>query len=382
MAGGGSGGHITPLLSLARELKRQDPTGRIIYIGPKGDKTETLSSRYGVFDEVRYIPAGKFRRYHGQGILSHLTDIKSLVLNIRDFFKVIAGIFSAYRILRKFKPDVLFSKGSFVAVPVGVAARLSKTPIVTHDSDVVPGLANRIVGRWATFHATGQPAELYAYPKAKTVFTGIPVDERLSAISERQKQDLKKQIGLPARAELLLIAGGSLGAASINDKFVKIMPRLLANYPNLHVIHIAGAAHQAKVKDQYELDPADAARLTVLGFSNDYYKYAKAADLIVSRGGATALAEFALLAKAVLLIPAEHLSGGHQLANARRMAKAEAIAVLADRADPDDLYQLVGQLLDDPNIRKILAANLAKSAEPQAAFKLARVILDATKASK
>ena len=382
MAGGGSGGHITPLLSLARELKKQAPTCRIVYVGPKGDMTETLSARYGVFDEVRYIPAGKFRRYHGESFISHLLDIKSLLLNVRDFFKVLAGIFSARRLLKKLKPDVVFSKGSFVAVPVGVATHLAKIPIVTHDSDVVPGLANRIVGRWATFHATGQPAELYSYPKSKTVYTGIPIDERLSPITGSRKRELKKQIGLPARADLLMIAGGSLGAASINDKFIKIMSRLLANYPNLHVIHIAGIANEAKVKSQYQLDPADASRLTILGFSNDYYKYASAADLIVSRGGATALAEFALLAKAVLLIPAEHLASGHQLANAQRLIQAGAVTVLSDEATPDELYRCLNELLDDPGQRRALAAKLAASAQPRAAVKLAEVILQAAKLQK
>jgi UDP-N-acetylglucosamine--N-acetylmuramyl-(pentapeptide) pyrophosphoryl-undecaprenol N-acetylglucosamine transferase len=375
MAGGGSGGHITPLLSLARELKVQSPNCRVVYVGPKGDKAETLSARYGAFDAVHYIPAGKFRRYHGESFFAHVLDIKTLLLNARDFFKVIVGIFSARKLLKTIKPDVLFSKGSFVAVPVGIAAHWARVPIVTHDSDVVPGLANRIIGRWAANHATGQPAELYSYSKDKAVYTGIPVDDHISRVTDAQIRDLKRRIGLPARAELLLIAGGSLGAASINDKIVKIMPKLLANYPNLHVIHITGAANETKVKSQYELDPADVSRLTVLGFTNEYVKYASAADLIVSRGGATALAEFAVMSKAVLLIPAEHLSGGHQLANAKKLSETGAVHIVPDQASPEELYQQVTKLLDNPKLRKKLAESLSSSNEPQAAAKLARLIL-------
>ena len=147
MTGGGSGGHITPLLSLAREIKDQQPGCQIVYVGHKGDDFDSLKARAANFDFLAFINAGKFRRYHSEG-LAGLFSLKTLGLNIRDFLRLPGSIIQSYRLIRRFKPDVMFSKGGFVAVPVGVAARLRRVPIITHDSDTVPGLANRIVGRW------------------------------------------------------------------------------------------------------------------------------------------------------------------------------------------------------------------------------------------
>src|SRR3569833_1912001 len=152
LTGGGSGGHITPLLSLAHELKHQAPSCQIVYIGFKGDHFDSLKLPSSDFDFMAFIQAGKFRRYHGESFISHIFDIKTLALNVRDFFRVILSTGRSLRILRKTRPDVVFSKGGFVAVPVGIAAHLLRIPIVTHDSDSVPGLANRIVGRWAMLH--------------------------------------------------------------------------------------------------------------------------------------------------------------------------------------------------------------------------------------
>src|SRR5581483_635711 len=129
LTGGGSGGHITPLLSLAHELKKQKPACKIIYIGLKGEKVEGLQGRYDAFDEVCHIAAGKFRRYHGQTLVANLTDVKTQVLNSRDLYRLVRGLHSAERIIKKEKSAVVFSKGGFVAVPVGLAARILSVPI-------------------------------------------------------------------------------------------------------------------------------------------------------------------------------------------------------------------------------------------------------------
>src|SRR5579862_561435 len=184
LTGGGSGGHITPLLSLARELKKQAPDCQVLYIGHKGDNFDTLKHSGHDFDFMAFIKAGKFRRYHGNRARG-LLDPKTLILNIRDFFRLPASIAAAYKILRKFKPDAVFSKGGFVSLPVGIAARLLKIPIITHDSDSTPGLANRIIGRWAKIHATGMPPEYYSYPKSKTVFVGIPIDQTIKRVTPK-----------------------------------------------------------------------------------------------------------------------------------------------------------------------------------------------------
>jgi len=354
----------------------------VVYIGWRGDRAGDASRIADYFDQTYYISAGKFRRYHGESFLSHFLDVKTLLLNARDFFRVIAGIFSALRLLKKLRPSVVFSKGSFVAVPVGLAAHARGIPIITHDSDTVPGLANRIIGRWASVRALGQPLDHYKDLPPASAFTGIPIDESLKPVSEKAQQELKRSLGLPARSQLLLIVGGGLGSESVNKQALAAIPKLLSNYPNLYVTHITGVAHQDKVRALYELDPADSSRLSVMGFTNDYKSHAGAADLVVSRAGATALAELAILRKPVILIPAPHLADGHQMTNAKQLDKAGAVRLVSDDASGEQFYLAISGLLDNAKQRGELASALATRAVPDAASGLAKLILQAAGQAK
>lgn len=336
-----------------------------------------LQKRYQVFDEVHYVASGKFRRYYGEGLRAHLKDVRTLLLNGRDFFKVLRGIVSAYRLLRKIRPTVVFAKGGFVVVPVGIAARLLGIPIVTHDSDALPGLANRIVGRWAITHTTGMPAEHYRYPKATTHYVGIPVDERIKPVNDSAQAEFKKQLNIRPTDPLLLIGGAGLGARDVNNLILEVAPELLTQLPELQIIHITGTAHHSAVVAKYHelLNLDQQARVTILDFSDDFYKYASAADLIITRAGATTIAELAVAAKACILIPAPQLPGGHQLKNAQVLKQLGAAEVLSNDVKTEKLLELVVQLLGSDQKRQALAQNLAKLAKPDAAIKIAEVLL-------
>lgn len=376
MTGGGSGGHITPLLSLAHALRNKTAC-RLIYIGLSGDKIDKLKDRYNVFDETYYIKAGKFRRYHGETTARRLLDIKTWWLNFRDFFRFLAGTLSAWRLMSRIKPDVLFVKGGFVGVPAGIAAKLHGVPIVTHDSDAVAGLANRLVGRWAVVHATGMPAKFYRYPKDSIRYVGIPVDERITPVNTSLQQEYKGRLGLSPDSTVLLIAGGGLGAQSINKLILETAEQLLKSNPSLHILHITGAQNEASVNNAYlKLPPELSGRVTAVGFSSDFYQYSGAADLIVTRAGATALAEFATQQKACLVIPSPHLAGGHQLKNAEQLKTTGAAVVLPNNAAPSEFSKAVNKLLTAPQIRVELAGKLAQTARPGAADNLAEIILD------
>ena len=160
VTGGGSGGHITPILAVADEIKKAHPDSKIIYIGQKGDTFADIVAENMLIDEVRSVSAGKFRRYNGEG-LKQLLDFKTIWLNVRDAFRVIKGFWECNKLLSTIKPDVVFCKGGFVGVPVGLAAARLKIPYLTHDSDAIPGLANRIISRWAAKHAVALDPELY-----------------------------------------------------------------------------------------------------------------------------------------------------------------------------------------------------------------------------
>lgn len=377
LTGGGSGGHITPLLSLARELKTQAPDCRIVYIGHKGDNFDTLRASAHDFDFTVFIKAGKFRRYHSGNRLAQLFDLKTWALNIRDFFRLPGSIIASMRLIRHFKPDVVFSKGGFVALPVGIAAKLKGVPIVTHDSDIVPGLANRIVGRWAKVHATGMPAKYYSYPSQSIEYVGIPINRHIKKVTPKIQNDSKKQLKLPADSTVLLLSGGGNGSMRLNELMVAMAPTLLESNLSLYIVHITGAQHEAGVKAAYRqaLPKNQQGRVVTTGFSPDFYVYSAAADLIITRGGATTLAELAAAAKACIIIPSPYLTGGHQLKNAAELGGKDAAVVADEQIQTDELLAMVGELLSDDHRRFELARNLFASGRPDAAAKLAAIII-------
>ncbi|OGL34966.1 hypothetical protein A3F05_00170 [Candidatus Saccharibacteria bacterium RIFCSPHIGHO2_12_FULL_47_17] len=379
LAGGGSGGHITPLLPLAHVLRRRCPKCRLIYIGLRGDKLDGVKERFGIFDQVFFVTSGKFRRYHDQSLLARLVDIKTIILNIKDFFKVLYGAFSARRLLKKLKPDVIFSKGGYVVVPIGLAARSLHIPIITHDSDAEPGLANRLVGRWAKIHTSGMPVEYYTdtYPAGTVKYVGVPTDERIRPVTPDLQIEYKKQLELPADSFVLLVAGGGLGSKTLNDKTLAIAPQLLKADAKSHILHFTGSQHEMAVKQKYHqiLSDEQLKRVKVVGFSDQFYKYSGAADLVIARAGASTLAELAVAAKACIIMPAAFLTGGHQLKNAQELKIRQAAIIEDDKLSPQKLLKLTEQLRLNPKRRRELADNLGSMARPDAADKLADLIL-------
>jgi UDP-N-acetylglucosamine--N-acetylmuramyl-(pentapeptide) pyrophosphoryl-undecaprenol N-acetylglucosamine transferase len=365
-------------LSLAQELKKSSPECEIIYIGHKGDNFDRLNLPKHNFDFLAFVNAGKFRRYHNESFVSHLIDLKTILLNIRDGFRFIKSIGSAYKILSRTRAQVLFAKGGFVSVPVGIAAKIKGIPIVTHDSDTVGGLANRIVGRWARVKATGMPVEFYKPGKARLEYVGIPLGENIQHVSLAQQELFKNQLKIPPTSQVLLVAGGGLGSNSINKLIIKSAPTLLSSNLSLHLIHITGQDHLDAVTSAYNeaLDKAQLKRVICRGFTPDFYAFSGAADLIISRAGATAIAEFALQGKACIIIPSPFLTGGHQLKNADVLSKNDAAVIMDEHTQPDELIGVVNQLLGNEHRRWELSKNLHKMAKPGAAKQLAQLILN------
>lgn len=378
MTGGGSGGHIVPLLSLARELKSVAPDCRVIYIGLKGEELSSLEKQLTVFDAVYRVRSGKLRRYHGQNLAATAADVKSLALNIRDGFKVAGGYFEARRLLRRLKPQVVMSKGGYGAVPVATAAYRLKIPLITHDSDVVPGLANRWAGRWATIHATGQPAENYrgVYPESSIRYVGIPLDERLVPVTAKLQAEYKQSLGMPTDSFVLLVTGGGLGSKTINEKIVALAADFLAGDQN-RIVHFSGAKHVDSTKQAYEtcLAPDQLRRVEVIGFSTELYRYSGAADLVVTRGGASTLAELAAQHKACIVIPADWLTGGHQLKNVASLEEHQAIMVADNDISPQNLLKLINRFKQNPHLRSELGQNLGSIIKFDGAKQLADLIL-------
>ncbi len=383
LTGAGSGGHITPILAVAKELKRLQPKAKIIYIGQTGDKLGDIPANDPNIDQVYTVRAGKFRRYHGEGLIQ-LLDISTLLKNIRDFFYVLIGLVQSRRLLKKLQPNIIFVKGGFVGVPVGLAAAQLKIPYITHDSDALPGLANRIISKWAKLHAVALPEDVYTYPSNKTVTTGIPLQSEFEPVSDRLKHKYRAELKLPAEARILFIIGGGLGSQNINSAVADAVPHLLSEFSDLWVIHATGRANESQVKQQYEskLSDAEQTRLLVRDYINDVYRFSGAADIIITRAGATNLAEFALQGKACVVIPSPFLAGGHQLKNAEYLAGRKAAVVISEKQlteDPHRLAKQVSDLLKDFSLRSMLGKELSHFAMSDATSRLAELILDEAK---
>lgn len=380
VTGGGSGGHITPVLAVADAIKLADPGARVLYIGQRGDKLGDVGAGHKTIDQAFVVSAGKFRRYHGLG-WRQVFKIRTVLLNIRDAFRVIAGIVQSVILLRKLRPDVVFIKGGFVGVPVGLAATWLRIPFVTHDSDALPGLANRLIARWAYLHTVAMPKEVYPYPPQKTVMVGVPVAAKYVPVDTAIKDAARATVGIRQDALVLLVAGGGLGSKVINQALQQCLPGLLHDYPSLTVIQQAGRAHEHTVAKHYDtaLLAADRSRVSVLGFVPNMHDYVAAADLVVTRAGGTNLTELAIAQKACIVVPNPYLTGGHQLANARVLADRSAVELLEESTmihDPQSLPSAIRGLLDDPERRELLRATIGTLAVADASAKLAGILLD------
>lgn len=369
LTGGGTGGHITPLLAVADEIKKQRPKTDVLYVGERGGSFQYLTNNHPNIDATYGIFCGKFRRYHGQSWLARLVDIRSIVLNLRDAVFVLVGIVQAWFLLGRINPDVIFLKGGFVGVPVGLAAAVRGIPYVTHDSDALPGLANRIVGRWATWHATALPAQEYAYPVKNTEQVGVIVGKDYKYITPSLQIELKKSLSIQSDHKLLLITGGSLGAVRLNKAIAKLSKQILNEIPELEIIHQVGKG-KTGVYDGFTHK-----RLKVLEFLTPMHVYSGAADVVITRAGANTLAELGVQGKACIVVPNPDLTGGHQLHNAQKLEEQGAVVVVKETQLNTELVDTLKKLLSDKKNQTSVGKKFAEITIKNAASKIATLLL-------
>ena len=224
VVGGGSGGHVTPVIAVAEKIKEQKASAELEFWTDKKylENSREAVSASGLKMRVRKLSAGKLRRYTNYGFLDYLQHFGDLLRNFSDVFKVFAGIWQSFWRFVFSRPNVVFFKGGYVCLPVGIAARMLKIPYVIHDSDAAPGLTNRVLAGHAAKIATGMPLEFYKYPKGKAVWTGIPISSDFAAVDVDGQKAAKIGLGFDGKRPLVLVTGGSLGASHINDAILAI----------------------------------------------------------------------------------------------------------------------------------------------------------------
>ena len=289
LTGGGTAGHVTPNIAMIPRLKELGY--KISYIGSYEGIEKKLIEELGI--PYYGISSGKLRRYF---------DVK----NFTDPFRVLKGFMEAKKLMKELKPDVVFSKGGFVTVPVVIAASRRKIPTFIHESDMTPGLANKICIPFATKVCCNFPETISNLPKDKAVLTGTPIRQELLTGS---KENGLAFTGLSPDKPVILIIGGSLGANAVNEAVRSILPELLEDF---QVVHLCGKGKldenlkNTKGYVQYEYIKKELADLFAL------------ADIVISRAGANAICELSALNKPNLLIPlSARASRGDQILNAR-----------------------------------------------------------------
>ena len=380
MVGGGSGGHVTPVAAVCSELKKTHPDAEIrVWCDQKFYK-QAFATMVAVDGHIRVEPiiAGKLRRYHKLSLVRQLMQLRTIVLpNIVDGFKLVAGFVQSVAKLLVWRPDVVFSKGGFVCLPVGIAAHILKIPLVIHDSDAHPGLTSRILSRWADVIATGAPLKHYNYPKQKSHYIGIPVASMAKPYTATKRSETKQALGFDTHEPLVVVTGGGLGAAAINHAVEQSIDDLLG------FTSIALVAGQGNV-DEVRSRLGKRKNLQVHGYvsPDTMQQLMGAADIVVSRAGATTLLELAALAKPSIIIPNANLTGGHQLKNAEVYRQAKAIVVVDDTAlksSPLSLVDAINATLLNASTMKSLSKNIHAFAKPDAAKDMAKLIIGAVR---
>jgi len=317
--GGGSGGHFYPIIAVAQEVhavskERKLLAPELYYIGPTPYDTRALFELDIIFKKS---PAGKLRRYFS-------------FLNIIDVFKTFVGILKAIPQVFSIYPDVIFSKGGYASFPTLFAARLLRIPVIIHESDASPGKINMWAGKFAHKVAVGYPEAATYFPKKKVAYTGNPVRRELyTTVREGAYEFLRLKKDVPT----ILILGGSQGAARINETVLSALPRLVEKY---QIIHQTGKKHIKEMSTTAEVileKSSYADRYKPFDYFNTLAMRmaAGAADLVITRAGAGAIAEIALWGLPSIIIPLESASGGHQQKNAFTYARAGAAIVIKEK---------------------------------------------------
>lgn len=402
VVGGGSGGHITPAVAVVRELLEKKPRTRVEFwtdrkyyknvvritteIGVRWG-SEAGSSRGKVpYVQVRKVCAGKFRRYAGWKWQDWFRNwwivLKDLVFgNIVGFFGFVGGLIQSWwrLLLPSRRPDVIFLKGGFVGLPVGIIARKLKIPYIVHESDAVPGLANRILMEHATVVTSGWSVKGDG-PNDNIVCVGIPVAPEFHEISEATQRNLKKEFGFDPEQPLVVVTGGSQGAQNINEAMRVILPEVL-KFASVGLV--AGRKHYEEHVELKRYEEWDKAKLKsnfrMWEFNSAMHDLMGAADVVVSRAGATTIAELAALGKAVILVPFGRLPGGHQTKNAEKLLALGAVAVVSDEEmvrKPSALLEEIRHLVRAPRERQTMADKLHSEAKPDAAERLAEILIE------
>ncbi len=373
VVGGGTGGHTTPVVSVVRELQNENKGIIVEFWTDRKQYKNVKNTDFERLVKVKKIVSGKLRRFTNWDLWEYIKHFHIVLLNVVDMIKLGVGFVQSFVRLVFDRPDVIFLKGGYVCLPVGLVAGILKIPYIIHESDVMMGLTNRLLMKKACKIATGMPIEYYGQFQDKMVWVGVPIDDNFRVYSEKESRELKKELGFDDERPLVVVTGGSQGAKNINLCVAEILPRLLEV---TNVLLITGRDRYEEMKD---LKRYEGNNFGMIAYSDRLWDMFGAATIVITRTGASTMMNLAASGRAAILVPNQKLPGEHQVKNAKIFIDADAGVMLIDKdmmENPRRLLDLTKDLVKDEKKRKTIEANVKKFAKRNATKSLAKIILD------
>lgn len=363
LTGGGTGGHIYPLLAVAEEIKKQAPKVELYYLGPKSPLNAEFEN---LAVKIYRIASSKFRRYFS-------------LANFIDIPKFFIGVLQALWRLYFLMPEVVFSKGGPGALPVVLAAKFYFIPVIIHESDAVPGITNRLSAKFAKRIGISFAGAAKYFPKPKIALVGNPLRSGLLTSLNLTQEQAKKDLHFDAKRPLVLILGGSQGAQRINNL---VLDNLLSLLETSQIYHQVGRDNLDDIQEFIKTAPEE------IQLAGNQYKFTGfldlpslrealfAADLVISRSGAGAIFELAAFGKPTILVPLQGSANDHQRANAYEYAESGAAEVIEEENFTVNILKTeLKSFFTDPDKNRGMSLAALSFAKPKAAEVLAKEIL-------
>lgn len=359
IAGGGTGGHLFPGIAIAEELRRRDGSAEVLFIGTSHGIEASIVPREGY--PIRYLRA--------EGVVG-----KSLLKTLRGVVKMMLSIGDSRRLLREMRPDALIGLGGYASFGPALVGSLKSIPTIIMEQNSVPGLANRVLGRIADIICVTYHESISFFPKSKTYITGNPVRQGIVAARKEEAYEL---FGLEKGRFTIFIFGGSSGARKINNAVCGAFNYLHDIRDRIQFLHQTGKGDFDTVRETYRKWEFKG---TVAAFIHQMPEAYAAADLVISRAGATTLAELTAVGRPAILVPYPFAAGNHQELNAQRLSEMGAARVILDHElDSETLSRNIKELYENTEMRTEMQRSSKSLGKPDAAQKVVDIVVSLIK---
>ena len=358
VSGGGTGGHIFPALSIAGEIRRRFPEANILFVGALGRM------------EMEKVPAAG---YEIIGLPVYGFDRKNLLKNIKVLFYLAKSIRMAKKILRDFKPDVAIGVGGYASGPMLKAAQKAGIPTLLQEQNSYAGVTNKLLAKNATSICVAYEGMERFFPADKIVMTGNPVRANLLNCTA-SKEEAVQSFGLDPAKRTILIIGGSLGARTVNNSVIGGLKEIAEHADKVQVIWQSGKIYDADCRKA--LAESGVKNVIQSPFISNMDIAYRAADLVVSRAGASSISELQLLGKASILVPSPNVAEDHQTKNALALANRDAAIMVTDAEAPQRLVSTMLKTVADAQLIASLETNVKAMALNNAAEKIVDKVLE------